>query len=591
MEAIQQILEAYREGHGAMLVSGRSLYDFVTDDGRIRPLFEALRRSLYKEFGMVFVTYSLANGFHWFENWIASEADRAKVRESLQNSGLFGIAADDREVISTVRAAATLVRTNTENLKWQDGRQMRFAVCFEFTDHFAPCGIPGSQPDSQLVIIELVHIMSQSLSLRNTGNLLLFHGRLDLIDQLVRSAPKSIRLPQPSKEEKQEFIAAALELYDEALFEDGLTVEGVVSLTVNTPNRGLENLLRASHRAARALTAKDIAEQKNRDVEQLSEGTLLPLDTSRARGVRLVGQNIEVPQKFMRQLAVRLYRGDASTPANVLAAGAPATGKTDLVLQLAEQAQCPAYQMVSPKGGIVGETERKARLQQQALREWVPAVAFCDEITEALPLERGEFNGDSGASKAVTAELLASLSDESRRGRSLFIAATNRVWAMGAAMRSRFIVIPVLSPLREDFASIIVATADRITPGCNIRADDNRVLEAGEIFYTKGANPRHIRSALSNAVVITEKETIDPDLILFAARDLCSMCDRASSIYADLQAIRFCTSKSFLPWGNGPADKYSFPEYLKGIVNEANGDVDGSALERRIEELRPYVNV
>ena len=591
MDAIQQILGAYREGHGAMLLSGRSLYDFVTDGGRIRPLFEALRRTLYKEFGMVFITYSLANGVHWFENWIACEEDRTNIREALQNCGLLGAPTNDRELISTVRAAATLVRRNFENLKWADGRQMRFAVCFEFTDHFAPCGIPGSQPDSQLVIIELVHIMSQSMALRNSGNLLLFHGRLDLIDELVRNAPKSIRLPQPSMQEKQEFIAAALELYEGARFDEALTVDGVVALTVNTPNRGLENLLRASHRSGRLLTTKEVAEQKNRDVEQLSEGTLLPLNTSRVKGVRLVGQNIEVPQKFMRQLATRLYRGDPSTPANVLPAGAPATGKTDLVLQVADLAQCPAYQLISPKGGIVGETERKARLQQQALREWTPAIAFCDEITETLPLERGEFNGDSGASKAVTAELLASLSDETRRGRSLFIAATNRVWAMGAAMRSRFIVLPVLSPLREDFPLITVATASQITPGSEISADDKRILEAGEIFYAKGANPRHIRSALSNAILISEKEKIDPDLVLFAAHDLCSTCDRLSSVYADLQAIRYCTSKSFLPWSNGRTDKYMFPEYLKGVVNEATGDVDGTALERRIEELRPHANV
>jgi len=76
MTAIGQILDIHRDGRGAAMISGRSLYDFVLDGGKIRPLLEALRRALYDEFGMVLVTYSLANGVNWFESWIANEADR-----------------------------------------------------------------------------------------------------------------------------------------------------------------------------------------------------------------------------------------------------------------------------------------------------------------------------------------------------------------------------------------------------------------------------------------------------------------------------------------------------------------------------------
>ena len=115
-------------------------------------------------------------------------------------------------------------------------------------------------------------------------------------------------------------------------------------------------------------------------------------------------------------------------------------------LIVAKQAGVSAYQMHSPKTGIVGETERKAELQMGTLRESIPNLAFIDEITEALPLERSDFNGDSGATRAVTAALLTALADESRRGKSLLIATTNCPWRMGEAMRSRFIAIPVLQP-------------------------------------------------------------------------------------------------------------------------------------------------
>lgn len=591
MNPIQPILKAYREGHSAVFLSGRSLYDFVTDDARLRPLFEFLRRELFREFGMVFINYSFANGLNWFESWIPEEADRRTIREFLRQHNLLELSKSTNEVVSVVRGVALLARANTENLKWKDGRQMRFAVCFEFTEHLAPGSLAnGTQTDGQLIVSELVHLTSQSLALRNSGNLILFHARDGLVDELVCAALKHVRLPQPDKEEKQEFVDAALDIYTEAKFEEGLTTEAVVALTVRTPNRGLESLLRASHRGQRVLTAKEIGEQKNSDVITLSEETLSPLDTRQIGKLRLVGKNIERPQTIMLRLADSLLCGSPLMPANVLLAGAPGVAKTDLAKLVADRAKVPAYQMLSPKGGIVGATERRARLQQQVLKEWTPNVAFCDEITEAMPLERGEFNGDSGASRAVTAELLSSLSDESRRGKSLLIATTNRVFAMGAAMRSRWMVIPILYPLAQDFPQIIVVTAERIASGSVLEKDDPQIAEAARIFYQKGASPRHIFSALTNTLSDLGKDHFEPQDILLAADNLCTTTDFHSTVYADLWAIKCCASRSFLPWSDSPRS-YPFPDYLKDVVNHETGDIIEQALNAKIKEFEPYANV
>lgn len=289
-------------------------------------------------------------------------------------------------------------------------------------------------------------------------------------------------------------------------------------------------------------------------------------------------------------LAAGLLRGDTTMPANVLLAGAPGTAKTDLAKLVAHIGKSPAYEMVSPKGSLVGETERKSRLQQEALKAWTPNVAFCDEISEAMPLERSEFDGDSGASRAVTATLLSALSDETRRGRSLLLATTNRPWAMGAAMRSRFTVVPVLFPLREDFPAVIIATAQRISPNSELQISDDKLVEAAEVFYQKGASPRHLRSSLSNVLLLTRKTLFDSEMVLVAAHDLCATTDFVSSIYADLWAIKCCTSRSFLPW-HGIAGQYRFPEYLNGIVNEQSGEIYESELNRRIKDLEPSANV
>jgi hypothetical protein len=243
--------------------------------------------------------------------------------------------------------------------------------------------------------------------------------------------------------------------------------------------------------------------------------------------------------------------------------------------------------MHSPKGGIVGETERKCRLQYTALREWTPNVAFIDEITEAMPLQRSDFDGDSGASRAVAAAMLTALSDESRRGRSLIIATTNCPWRMGAAMRSRFTLIPVLHPLCEDYPAIILAIARR-TSGTTLDQADKGIGLAADLFYQKGANPRHIRAALSNALLLHGE--LNPETVLFAAHDLCASQDMASAIYSDLWAIKACSSRSFLPWSEKPA-AYALPTHLRGIVDPASGEVNQGELEKSLEALRPHANL
>ena len=589
MNPIKQITDAFLDGHGAIFISGRSMSDFdIDEDSRIRPLVEIFRRSLYRAAAMVFIRCSLGTGLDWSEGWIANEKDRNVIRAALDKSGFLNAPRDESEAVAMIAAAGNLLRTKPGELKWQDGRSIQFAVFIDFAEHLAPCATNGVT-DDRIKAIELLHYLAGSIGLRNSGNILILNGRADLVDDLVTAHIRHIHLLQPTGEEKQKFLAAAMRLYDKARFEDGLEPEGVAALSQNTPNRGLEGLLRASHRTGRRLTGKEISSQKDADVRSLSEGTLIALDVGRIVGIDLAGTNIETPARIMDALGRQLLHGAATMPANILLCGAPSTGKTDLALRSAHNAQCSAFRLLSPKDSLVGSTERKARLQQQALKDWSPNVAVCDELTEALPMRRGGINLDSGTSDAVIAEMLNHLSDETRRGRNLFIGTTNRTESIGEAMRSRFVIIPVIQPLKEDLPLIIASLARRIKPDCDIRADDEKVIEAADMFHLKGASPRYIHGALCNAMQSVESDVIDADLVLSAADDFCIPADRSSSEYADLVAIRFCTSRSFLPWTGKPS--YRFPEYVRGLVSGSTGELDYAALERRIAELKPYVDV
>jgi len=258
---------------------------------------------------------------------------------------------------------------------------------------------------------------------------------------------------------------------------------------------------------------------------------------------------------------------------------------------VARRAKCPAYQMISPKGGIVGETERKARKQQAALSELAPAIAFCDEITESFPMGRNELNGDSGASAAVTAQLLTALSDESRSGRTLLVATTNFPQVLGTAMRSRFVIIPILGPLEEDYRYILVELVKRISPDSELSPDDPSVIEAASRFYQKGASPRDIRRALADTLLFKPSGSLKAEETLEAAEMLKMSSDRESMEYSELQAIKYCSSRRFLPWHGSRLVQYRFPAHLSGIVDRNSGEIDYGSLEARLRELGRFVNV
>ncbi len=589
MNSIEKITKTFNSGKSALFLSGRPLSDlYLHETGTILTLLEGLRRTLRSQFNMVLITYSRSAGLD-YDGSRLDAADRPAVEAVLEQHKLLKIGVGDRETAKIVRGVTSLLRQQRNKAVWKDGTEMKFAVLLDFTEHIAPGGlINGTQSSDQIATVELAVSLAQSLALRKSGNVLLFNGRYDLVSELLRGAISHVPLDMPEEQEKRSFIDAVKAKYPLAKFQNGIDSSAAARMTQNTPNRGVESLLLASERTGEAVTAAQLSEQKNRDIEAATEGTVRALDTSRVNGVKLCGRNIAVPQLFLQRCSEGLMKGDATTPSNVLLCGPPGTAKTDLCLVVANQANVAAYELINPKGQYVGETERKVRLQWAAVREWRPNVTFVDELSESVPISRGSWDGDNGASKAILAQILTATSDESRRGRTILMATSNCPWLLGEALRSRFTVLPVLAPLVEDYPAIISATAERVSHIFIVDETDNRVLEAARMFYSKAASPRHIRAALTNAAMF--QSDLNEDVVLAAAHDFCAAGDRTSSLYAELWAIKACSSKNLLPWGNNPLT-YPFPSHLDGLVDKNTGDVDRVELDKRLEELRPYVNV
>jgi hypothetical protein len=583
MRAIEPLVQPFLAGGGAVLWAGRSPRDYdVDEDGKIRPLVEGLRRTLREHLGMVLLTYSKATGLIWDTQDVRNEGVRDAVEAGLRAHELLDLGAPGGNLAPFMSALWGLLRT-PPGASWPDKRPLHFALLVEFAEHMLPRD-PLSGSDDEMAAVEWVRFLASSLALRKNGHALILHTADEgQVDAQTRAVLALVRLPHPGREGKRQFLEAALQVYSSASFADGLDPDAAAYLSSNTPNWGLHDLLRRSHAIGQPLSSADLLVRRAEDVAAISEGMLTPMDE---RAPALYGQTVTHAWRFLAQVAEGLRRGETRMPHNILLAGAPATGKTELARRLAAEAGVNCYRINSPKAGIVGETERRAGLLFRILFDWAPNVGFIDEVTEIMTTERPEHDLDAGASRAVIGALLAYLGNDNRRGRTVFLGASNCPWRMAEALRGRFIVIPVLSPLREDYPGIVASLTERVN-GRRINPQSAQVQQAAQIFFEKGASPRHILSAFINTQLALGQ--LGENEVLEAAQDFCGDTGRESAIYADLWAIKLTTSKRFLPWyGNA---NYSLPEYLKGIVDPASGEIDRKALEAKIDELRPYAKV
>ena len=595
MNATEQIFNSFKEGSNAIFLSGRSIYDLEYNESinKIQPIIEILKEKALNDHNLLVIRYTHATGIEIDMDSVSS-SERQTIVKYLEDHEIMRInrtePVTENEFQKIIRAIYRLISKDDNVVALKNKKTLHFLFLFEFAQHQLPGGLTsGYFTQEQMVSRELCYLLSNSLSLRKSGHYVIFNSvGEEEIDKLITSSLVSVRLAYPNIEEKEKFVKALQERYPVARLEENLTVGIVANLTSNTPNKSLEKLFLGSNISRNIINAEMISKQKQTDIENLSEGTLTLLDTERVKNVALRGRNVKPAIDFLIRCAEGVKSGNVYTPKNVLLVGAPASGKTDLALLTAVNAQMPAFQINSPKTSLVGETERKARLQMTLLKNMYPNLGFIDEVTEAFPMTRSNMNLDSGASAAVTAQLLNALSDKSRSGKSIIIAASNCPWKVGTAMLSRFTCIPLLMPLQEDLSDIVKSILITLNGKSINMITDDEIKNVSMIFWNKGASPRVIMGALSNALGIYGK--LDSKALKFAAEDVCPQDhrDKMGAIFSDLWAIKVTASQSLLPWKYN--NKYPFPEYIREVV-DADGNIIASKLDEAIDRLEPYVNV
>lgn len=587
---IKQIFKPYEvDGRSSMVLTGRPIYDFeCREDCTICTLVQMMAEYAAKTLHMVMVRYSLAAGLAVPYN-MYGKTDSETIKKILSTNGISNIKCAtgncnaSQELVEILRGISKLATMSPGTHKWSDGEPMKFLFLFEFTSDI----LPNANSVNQFVARELIYNLVCSRPFMDNGNLFILSDVVEgKIDTQVQGLVYHQFLPYPTYDEKLSFIKGLHRQYPKAKYSSELDDQQIANLSSSTPNRGLDLVFRASHKSGYPIQVTELITQKSRDVQSISEETISMLDTNRIKNVVLKGENIRVPMEFLRKQANGLRSRDKSIPSNLLLLGAPGTGKTDMAILTAHWAGVPIYQLNSPKAGIVGETERRAALQARIFASTTPSLGFIDEITEAMPMQRTN-NLDSGASDAVMQALLNTLSDNSREGQSMLIATTNCGHKMGAAMRDRFVVVPVIMPAIADFPEIICSIAKQVS-GVTLNSHDSYIQQAAKEFYEKHIMPRRIRAALK---LVSQRNNLTSQTILEAAKDA-NPLDEASwqaAVYADLSAISLTVSKQLLPW-YGREDNYPFPDYIRAILDD-NMEIDPVKLNNELNRLQSYVNV
>lgn len=584
-DPILQIMLPYKQGINCIFLNA-NLQDFdLNNQSEIQKLTDILQEYARLEHGLAIIQYSLSTGIY-FDTHGLSSAEVRNIENILSAHNLTGLSHhqnSENEFTSTIRAINNICR-NTNHYQWDNEKPLRFLFLIQFAEHLLPNDHSNYLTDNQKTAVELCSSFSTSLDLRTSENYIVFNSTTSISENLLKSIHQ-IQINYPNAVEKQGFITQGLNLYKNANLEQGLDVPIIANLTANTPNYSIERIARASHRTNTPISAQQINKQREQDIIAISEGTLSVLNKDRVKKVELKGINVQVALNVLKKAAIDVKNSILTTHANYLLFGAPGVGKTDMAIIAANESGLPAYSLESPKGGIVGETERRTRLQMQVLQSH-KNIAFSDEFSEKSSTSRGDSNLDAGSSASVLAGLLTFLSDKSRQGHNLFIGTSNCPWRIDDALMSRCICLPVLMPLETDYAEIILAIAHSIDSNFQAPISDKHIQEAAKIFYTKSASPRDIVTSLN--IGVSAKQCLNASIIRDCAYNLCSNYAKASSIYADLWALKVTTDATFLPWFQKP--NYQFPLYIQKVVG-ADGFIIQSKINDEIKALKPYVNI
>jgi AAA+ superfamily predicted ATPase len=590
-ELYNSLMSPYLEqGHNVFIVNGPRINDVFPIEYEekisIRPCFRAFSDEA-RDQGFIVIQNSFSSGvvinLNEFMKKDSDSVTHHLNRFNILPSSSRGVNPEE-EFVTFSRGILRMIRENA-TITLSDGRIFRFLFWFDFVEHQVPNSQGGST--MQKVGLELIHELVFSLALRKSGSVVVLNQQCpEGLNHLLKATVPSVEIESSTNHERELMVAKLKVKYDGV--STSMNDQEIVSLSSNMLNRSIEKMFFASHQFNKVLSPYVIAKEKKQDVKRQTEGMLVPVENS-TKTNELRGRNIQPVLELTQAIAEDIKSGKRA-PQNILLAGAMSTGKTIIAQDLALNTGLPPFLVGTLKSPYVGSSEANADRLLRTIESFGGAIT-ADEITELMGLRRSTENLDSGVSDSLMAKFQTHFSKESNAGKVLWIGTTNRPEIIPKAMFSRWIICPVLSPLKEDMPEILYSICLDMEPSLDLRTDE--LIEASEKFYNSGASIRDIKNSLTTCRSVL-KTDLSLALIDQAASAIIPSTNLLSKIYADLAAIRLCSSMVLLPfWNkelNEPDINYPYPEEWLELMDQP-GYFNFGKLDRRLEELRPHANI
>lgn len=258
---------------------------------------------------------------------------------------------------------------------------------------------------------------------------------------------------------------------------------------------------------------------------------------------------VDLQKDILLNTARALHEGqNAVVPKGILLLGPPGCGKTFVMECFAHDCGIPFLQLKNIFSKYVGATEANLEKLFRYLDALAPVFVFIDEFDQSYG-RRVTSDSDSGVSRRVFAMFNSYLSDESRQGKVLFGAATNRPDLIDpSTMRAgRFdLKLPFLLPeakAREAILEVTFRTLKVTVDG----VDHGALAELTEGY--SGADLKELVRVAQRHAVFSGNERVSQADLEFAVDDyIPPHLSRGDDIrLMELLAVLGCTSRSLLP--------------------------------------------